>query len=362
MAYLFITASKDATLYYQNPNKNTGLDEILEITKTYTNRRVNVNRSVIKFNTDDIENVFNSYDSTPDIIELIIKQTESREIAIDYTLYAYPISGSWEMGDGFFSNDITNTGVTWFDRNKNVKSWLDDDILDFNVEFNNLSNNTHTSGSGGVWYIEPYSFQNYSYSSADINMDIYDIVNEWVTGSIDNEGIILKFSNEFENDDSSYGSLKFYSKETNTIYQPKIRIGWDTQQYQTGSLSIVNPSEAKIDIKELKPKYRVNKIARFRLSVKDKYPLKTFDKPFPFIDEKYLPQTSYYQIKDFISNDIVIPFSEYSKINCDVQGNYIDIDFTNWESNRVYSFEFKVVVDDITTYFDKKITFNLIDN
>jgi hypothetical protein len=193
-------------------------------------------------------------------------------------------------------------------------------------------------------------------------MNIYDIVSAWLSGSINNDGIILKFSNEAEIDIVSYGSLKFYSKETNTIYQPKIRIGWDIQQYETGSLPIINPYDAKIDIKYLNPTYRVGSTTRFRLSVKDRYPLKTFDNPFPFIDEKRLPSTSYYQVKDFISKDVIIPISEYSKIDCDIYGNYIDINFTNWQSNRVYNFEFKVVIDGISTYFDKKITFNLIDN
>ena len=31
MAYYFLTASKDASVYLQQPNQNTGLDEILEI-------------------------------------------------------------------------------------------------------------------------------------------------------------------------------------------------------------------------------------------------------------------------------------------------------------------------------------------
>jgi hypothetical protein len=35
MAYYLLTASKDATVYLQQPNQNTGLDEILEISKLY---------------------------------------------------------------------------------------------------------------------------------------------------------------------------------------------------------------------------------------------------------------------------------------------------------------------------------------
>jgi hypothetical protein len=362
MAYLFVTASKDATIYFQNPKKNTGLDEILEISKTYNNRKISVNRTLIKFNTEDIESLYNIYGDNPDKIDLILKQTDSREIPIDYNIFAYPISGSWEMGDGFFINDITDNGVTWFDRNKNIKSWIGGDIIQSDVTFNSLNSDIYPSGSGGVWYEFPNAYQNYSYSSADIEMDVFDIVNEWVSGSIDNNGIILKLSDDNETDNINYGNLKFYSKETNTVYQPKLRMGWDIQNYVTGSLGTININEARITIKNLKKTYRINKTARFLLSVKDKYPLKTFDKSFPYIDNKYLPQTSYYQIRDFISKDVIIPFSEYSKIECDSDGNYIDINFTNWESNRVYIFEFKIMENGITIYYDDKHTFNLVDN
>ena len=33
--YYFLTASKDASIYLQQPTQNTGLDEILEVSKTY---------------------------------------------------------------------------------------------------------------------------------------------------------------------------------------------------------------------------------------------------------------------------------------------------------------------------------------
>jgi hypothetical protein len=49
MAYYFLTASKDASVYLQQPNQNTGLDEILEISKVYYGNIKDVDRSIIKF-------------------------------------------------------------------------------------------------------------------------------------------------------------------------------------------------------------------------------------------------------------------------------------------------------------------------
>jgi len=363
MAYLFVTSSKDSTIYFRTPEQNTGLDEILEITKTFSNNRNIVSRCIVQFRNSDIEYAYNIYGTPPEFVNLKLKQTQSRELPIDYTVYGYPVSGSWEMGDGYRANDVTKTGVTWFDRNKDIERWIEGEVTSSGISYHNLYPEVHPSGSGGVWYTEPYVSQDFSYSSADIDMEISNIVETWLTGSIENNGIIFKFSDEVESDRGNYGTLKFYSKETHTIYQPKLVMGWDTQAYETGSLQLGDVSKKlMVFIKDLKPTYRVDNISRFRLTVKDKYPLKTFENPFPYTEQKRLPETSYYQIRDFASKDVIIPFSEYSKINCDSDGNYIDIDFLNWESGRVYNIEFKVVSNGSATYFDSKNTFNLVKN
>ena len=49
MAYYFLTASKDATVYLQQPNQNTGFDEILEISKVYYGNVKDVSHALLKF-------------------------------------------------------------------------------------------------------------------------------------------------------------------------------------------------------------------------------------------------------------------------------------------------------------------------
>ena len=70
--------------------------------------------------------------------------------------------------------------------------------------------------------------------SVDIAMDVTNAFESWVSGSLNNEGFILKHDSSLENDTVDYGQLKFFSKETNTIYQPKVRIGWDESNFETG--------------------------------------------------------------------------------------------------------------------------------
>ena len=52
--YYFLTASKDATIFEQQPTQNTGLDEILEATTVIQNDSPQVSRYLLKFSQDEI--------------------------------------------------------------------------------------------------------------------------------------------------------------------------------------------------------------------------------------------------------------------------------------------------------------------
>jgi hypothetical protein len=193
-------------------------------------------------------------------------------------------------------------------------------------------------------------------------MNVISLLRAFVSSSIPNDGIILKYSNTNESDTADYGILKFFSKETHTIYQPKIRIGWDDSVFSTGSLAALTANDIKVGVTNLKKEYKVGTIAKIQIFGRELYPIKTFSDTFGYSTSKYLPTTTYYQIKDFASNDIIIPFSDYSKVSCDSNGNYIKVNFSNWEANRVYKIEFKIDNNGSVEYFDNDTTFSLVKN
>ena len=56
--YYFVTSSKDNVgIYLQQPKQNTGLDEVLEVSKVYYGSLKDISRSLIKF---DISNLSSS--------------------------------------------------------------------------------------------------------------------------------------------------------------------------------------------------------------------------------------------------------------------------------------------------------------
>lgn len=353
--YYFLTASKDASVYLQQPNQNTGLDEILEVSKVYYGNIKDVSRALLKFDMSYLSASLADTSISMSEATLILRETESDEIPLEYTIYANPISQSWEMGNGTRFDDISTSGVTWNYREGDTKlDWLQ----------NGLAVGTTanpTNGVGGTWYALPETSQSFDYQTADIDMDVISLLRAWISGSTTNDGMILRYSTSFENDTEDYGQLKFFSKETNTIYQPKIRIGWDNSSFNTGSLSPLASDELKVNVKSFKKEYKVGSTYKIKVLGRELYPLKTFSNTFSYSSVKYLPETTYYQIKDFASDDIIVPFSDFTKVSCDENGNYFHLNLSNWEINRVYKLEFKVIMNSSELYFDDDITFTIVN-
>jgi len=350
--YYFVTSSKDTTIYLQQPTQNTGFDEILEVSKTYYGNLKDNARTLIKFDTNAISESIASGEITMSSAELILKECESSEIPTDYTIYAYPVSQSWDMGIGTRFDNISTDGCSWEKRTTSL-TWLGTDFASGTTgSFN---------GKGGTWYTGSAASQSFSYESTDIEMDVLTPLNSWISSSIPNEGWIIKHDSSLENDTEDYGQLKFFSKETNTIYQPKLRIGWDDSSFSTGSLSALTADDIHITFKRLKVRYKRGSKPTIRVFGREKYPLKNYTNQYAYTDVYYLPSTTYYQIKDIVTDEVVVPFSDdYTKVSCDSSGNYFKLNLSNFEYNRDYYIEIKVNRNGVIEYFtDKELTFTV---
>ena len=353
--YYFLTASKDASIYLQQPNQNTGLDEILEVSKVYYGNIKDVAKSLIKFEVGFLSSSLADTSISMSEATLVLRETESNEIPLEYTLYVNAVSGAWEMGAGTRFDNISTAGVTWNYREGDSQlQWLENQFLE-------ATTSSFASGVGGVWWVNLQSTQAYNYQTADLEIDVKPILQTWMSGSIPNDGFVVRFGTDEELDTQDYGQIKFFSKETNTIFQPKIRIGWDDQTYDSGSLTALETEDMVVSPK-LAEEYKIGSIQKIRINAREKYPLKTFVNSFAYQTTKYLPTSSYYQIRDLASDDIIVPFSDYTKLSCDSSGNYMKVNFSNWEAGRAYKIEFKVVYDGQTYYFDDDNTFRLVKN
>jgi hypothetical protein len=62
-------------------------------------------------------------------------------------------------------------------------------------------------------------------------MDVTSIVKSWICGCVPNNGFILISSLELIQSDDVNSTIRFFSKETNTIYQPYLDVKWDDSTY-----------------------------------------------------------------------------------------------------------------------------------
>lgn len=316
----FVTASKDASVYSLYTSLNTGLDEILTVSKNYSRfgERNNA-RTFIQFDIENIPSYVTASSAT-----LHLNLTEPEELAVSYSVYGYPVTESWEMGRGKqLPENITTDGINWTNQVG----------VDYSVE----------------------TAQAFTYLNDNINMNIKPIYDYW-TGSA-NYGIRLSHTSSAESSSLDYGVLRYYSKETNTIFQPILKLGWDDSQFITGSLTALTSSQIIVRSKELRDRYKEGNKVKIKIIGRDLYPIKTFSNSFAYGDVNYIPQTSYYSIVDVITKTILIDFSEYTKISCNSEGNYIVIDTFNFPKNRPYKLNFKVVRDGISEFIEDDLTF-----
>lgn len=354
----FFTASYDASVYLQQPEQNSGLDEILEVGKTYYGSIKDISRTLIKFDvvqisqsisTGTISSSFNAF--------LVLKSANSEEIPLNYTIYANAVSQSWNMGTGTKFDNLSTDGVSWLYRDGTTK-WISY-ALGGTAQFA-----TGTTGSanaeGGTWYTASQSSQSFSYEEDDVRMNVTNIVKMWLSSSIPNDGFIVHHSLENESNTTDYGVLKFFSKETSTIYQPKLEIVWNDFSFTTGSLTSIPQNDYKVVLTNFKTKYPKDTKVKIRLKGRELYPLKSFvSTAFEYDQTKYIP-TGSYQIEDEVTGDIIFPFGDYTKISTDQSGSYFNLDLNSLPHKRVYRLKLKITTDGMDNLIDDKYLFEIV--
>lgn len=385
-----IYPQKDATIYERTESLNTGLDSILEISHQLVGSSSIYNsRALLKFDVRDIESKVNSgkINSGSAKYYLSLRSSEVKEIPQEYKIYAYPLSGSWTNGSGRYSNKpITTDGVSWgYKSSKSVglrwnipptidsyewdevsDLWVDADSL-FGVNLSaNVTSSYFSTIGGGTWWTWDGAecTQSFSFESSDVYMDVTSIVKKWITGSgrFENDGFILKFDDLTEKSNETVHSLKFFGADSNTIYVPRLHVVWDDSVFVTGSLSKVSDDDLLVDVR-LKKYYSENEKAKIRVFAHTRYPQKTYTTQSYYTQKYYLPTSSYYEVRDAHTDEIILPFNvSGSKLSCDGDGNYFNLWMDSFQPERFYRVVIKVETNggDTVQMFDNNYYFKVI--
>ena len=345
-------------------------------------------RTLIKFDLTELSQSIASSQISSSYMKfsLNLKAAGARNLPLDYKIYAYPLSASWENGNGRYANGGSEMGASWDYRNYSGSGlWYRNLQTRSYQQVDYLLTSSYATASfknqGGTWYYNvPSTYtnkrnwicsssffpglrnsrliasQSFSYGSqSDINMDITTMVRSWLCGCVPNNGLILLTSFELSTPPLDYtdGLLQFFSKESNTIYSPYLDVAWEDVVFKTGSLAPLSGStDNLINLQYLKDAYKAGSIPKVFVFGRDKYPLKTFNKAYQqpvMVTPKYLPRTSYYMIKDAESEEVLVDFDRYTKLSCDAtKGNYFVIDTTGLPQERYFKILIKVEYSDGT--------------
>lgn len=357
-----IYSNQDATIYEKEPTLNAGLDEILELEKTVTSAtEIEVSRILINFNVSSSVSSLREEGLVPTgslNATLKLYSLEAINSPISYTIECYPLSQSWTLGTGKYSYiPFLTNGVSWEYSTQSTSSlWSTGSIA-------NGSNSSYLSyQGGGVWYTASVARQIFNYSplKQDINLNVTSIVNSWLSGSIPEYGFIIKVSSSIEYNTETYGPIQFFSNESNTIYVPRLELAWDDSTFNTGSLQALSTDRYIIISKNLNKRYDQNTVDRINLIARPSFPVRTFATGSAYNIVQYLPSTSYYGVEDYYTGELLIPFSNYTKISCDSTGNYFNFNFNVLQKNRFYRFIYKVNNNNTIKYFKADEVFNVI--
>lgn len=367
--YLYPTKDATITNYPSLLQKNTGIDEILEIEKTIQDDSCVggtgpvYSRALIQFDITQISQSISNGTIVNPSFYLNLKVAENIEVPTEYSLKAFPLAKFWNMGTGYkFDGAFSSNGVTWKYADGNEEKWYE--------VFSQSFYDTNCFG-GGAWYVDtdlvvtgsPYippdnytaslgtasslmATQEFVYhQTSDVYMNITNIVHAWISGSIPNYGLIVTHGGE--SDDVDYGRLRFFSKESNTIYQPRIDVGWSDFSFTTSSLDgtamkALDTSKPSVVAVGLEREYKKDTIARIPVFGRNRYHVKMFDNNRSgYVEPLYLPVESFYSIKDDETEETIVGYDLYTKVSLDEYGNYFMLDMSGLPQERYYRIEVK---------------------
>ena len=350
MAVYKLFPTKDASLYSEFPSTNTGLDQILEASTYLKTGTPYVSRYLIEFSTTEIQNVLNNKVGDSSFATYLRNYSALvTSLNTDSKLEVKTVSGSWNMGTGKLGySPAVENGCSWVWRSySGSNAWV---------------------STGSDSYASPVYSQSFSYgSTTDINVEVTPSILSWYSGSIPNDGFLVKQPDavEFVQNPNVVTTFKYFSIDTNTIYPPSLEFKWDDYTFNTGSSTntILGSAETFMSVYNNEGVYYSESVARMRLAAIPKYPLQTFSTASEWTTNFFLPEdVSLYAIKDTTTNEFVVDFdSDYTKISADYSSSYFDVYMNGLEPERYYTILIKTVLDGTTKVFDEDIMFKVVN-
>jgi hypothetical protein len=275
------------------------------------------------------------------------------ELSEEYKLAIQPLSQSWVEGTGKFGDRPKNTnGCSWENRSNPIGGtqlvWSGSDtggtVITSSVYSDVVSSSTQT----------------FSNESADVNVDVTNMVNMWLGANrpndheVTNYGMLIRFSGSQETDSQTFGHLKFFSRNTHTIYAPRLEVRWDDHAPCSGSntgsmneLTMSGLADNFLYMRGLREEYREGERVKFRVGARKRYIQKSFSNSVQEVSGSYITEaSSSYAIKDMATDEFIVPFSGYTSMSCDAESMYFNQWLDGFYPDRAYKIQLKLKHND----------------
>ena len=376
MAVYKLFPFKDTSLYSMYPSMNTGIDPINQISNLNfaLDSNPSVARTLIAFDTTELRDVLNNKVSGNWDAVLKSYIATAQGIVEDSILEIFPVYDSWNQGTGtYLDQPITSDGAAW--NSPILGGGAPWNIGGPSLGYTSSYNPTYSPAGGGSWYASssdgsvtyPITQSFGPRTDKDLNTTVTSMVDDWYSGSLNNNGFILKWENsaEFNTSKLVQPVMQYYSIDTNTIYPPELEIRWDDSTWNTGSSTTTElfQPNAFIDLAENPGIFYSESINRFRINCRPKYPSRVWSTSSLYTKQYYLPSGSaWYAVKDLDTDEYVVDFdSNYTRISADATSSYFDIYMNGLEPERYYKILIQVDSEGSNTIYDDNYYFKVVN-
>ena len=374
MAVYKIFPIADTTLYSGYPSMNTGLDEIIEASTNFTigatetsGQYPQSSRYLIKFDSSEITDIINNKISGSTWrSNLRVFVSNATGLSNTSSMAINAVAENWSMGTGrYLESPEVQNGSSWIWLNySGSTTWTTGSFISGTTGSFDLTNNPSSSG-GGVWYTGSQASQSFDfYSDLDINTNVTSIVSKWYSGSFNNYGFIVRQteSQEFVANNNSQVTLKYFSRDTHTIYPPQLEFKWNDFSYSTGSLTVLNTTPARVTLDQNPGVFYSSSVNIFRVNAAPEYPVRVWQTASAYTTNYALPTASYYAIKDLDTDEYVIDFdTTYTKLSCDASGSFFTLYMNGLEPERYYKILIQTTINNSTLVFDNNYNFKVVN-
>ena len=213
-----ITDAFRANLVNRGSGSNMGAADVLEVFSLFgqaDSGSQEKSRMLLKFPIADV-----ATDITNQIVPSnaayflrVFNAPHGETLPTQFTLTAKPISGSWDEGTGLDMNEYSDLGaVNWINATSSssgIVSW---------------------QNQGGDFHISPTYDVYFDKGTENLEVEVTDLVNLWLSGSVNNDGIAVMLSSSLENSNlRSYYTKKFFARSSEFFFKrPILEARWDS--------------------------------------------------------------------------------------------------------------------------------------